>query len=485
MEAVGDPQTLIDRLRAAAGLGGTALIGFDLPIGLPRAYAEQAGIADFREVLQRLGSAEWEHFYQVSDEPSLRRPFAPRSQKGGFTRPDLAARLGLSLSELFRRCEEASTGRGRAECMFFTLGAKQVGRAVVHCWREVLAPAADMRIWPFDGPLSDLLATPGVVAVEIYPAEAAAHLGLRTGGAARWNKRKLADRVRICRLLSFKAAELGISFSASAQSQMEAGFESDDGFDAATALVSMVQVVLGRRGCDPPDDPAVSRIEGWILGQILEICEPKPEGHRTRSGRRPRYSRKSRDGCYDEFEARRMATTETRITDHDLLKLPRDGRKYELVDGAIHVSPAGARHGQVCVRLAIKLGSFVADKKLGHVLDSSTGFRLPSGNVRSPDLSFVEAGRFADERPPQGFAALAPDLAIEVLSPEDSKRAVLDKIGEYLEAGTRLVWVLDPQAGQAAVYRSLTSIRELGIDDMLDGEDVVPTFRCALRELLA
>jgi Uma2 family endonuclease len=135
--------------------------------------------------------------------------------------------------------------------------------------------------------------------------------------------------------------------------------------------------------------------------------------------------------------------------------------------------------------LAIKLGSFVAERKLGHVLDSSTGFRLPSGNVRSPDLSFVGIDRFADERPPQGFASLAPDLAVEVLSPEDSKRAVLDKIGEYLEAGTRIVWVLDPQAGQAAVYRSLTSIRELGIDDMLDGEDVVAEFRCSLREILA
>ena len=180
-----------------------------------------------------------------------------------------------------------------------------------------------------------------------------------------------------------------------------------------------------------------------------------------------------------------MATAETHVTDRDLLTLPRDGRKYELVDGTIRVSPAGARHGQVCVRLAIRLGSFVAENWLGHVLDSSTGYRLPSGNVRSPDLSFVAAGRFADERPPQGFATLAPDLALEVLSPEDSKRAVLDKIGEYLEAGTRLVWVLDPQAGEAAVYRSLTSIRELAIDDLLDGEDVVREFRCALRDILA
>jgi Uma2 family endonuclease len=180
-----------------------------------------------------------------------------------------------------------------------------------------------------------------------------------------------------------------------------------------------------------------------------------------------------------------MATAEGQFTDHDLLTLPRDGRKYELVDGAVRMSPAGARHGQVCVRMAIKLGSFVADRKLGHVLDSSTGFRLASGNVRSPDLSFVARGRFPDDQVPNGFASLAPDLAVEVLSPEDSKRAVLDKIGEYLEAGTRLVWVLDPQTGQAAAYRSLTSIRELSIDDLLDGEDVVPGFRCALRDILA
>jgi Uma2 family endonuclease len=148
------------------------------------------------------------------------------------------------------------------------------------------------------------------------------------------------------------------------------------------------------------------------------------------------------------------------------------------------VSPAGARHGQICIRLAIKLGSFVAEKKLGHVLDSSTGFRFRSGNVRSPDLSFVAAGRFADERPPVGFASLAPDLAVEVLSPEDSKRAILDKVGEYLEAGTRLVWVLDPQANKAAVYRSLTSIDQLEMDAFLDGEDVVPGFQCPLREIL-
>jgi Uma2 family endonuclease len=71
-----------------------------------------------------------------------------------------------------------------------------------------------------------------------------------------------------------------------------------------------------------------------------------------------------------------------------------------------------------------------------------------------------------------------------VLSPSDQPRAVLDKIGEYLQAGVRLVWVVDPKAGRAAVYRSLTDVRELTLTDSLDGEDLLPGFRCSLAEIL-
>ena len=179
-----------------------------------------------------------------------------------------------------------------------------------------------------------------------------------------------------------------------------------------------------------------------------------------------------------------MATTTRAATEEDLLRTPRDGRKYELVDGQIRVSPAGARHGRVCIRLAIRLGAFVEEKQLGDVLDSSTGFRLPGGNVRLPDLSFVARGRFAAEQVPEGFGGLAPDLAVEVLSPDDRPRDVLDKVGEYLQAGVRLVWVIDPKGRTAATYRSLTDVRRLGPDEWLDGEDVVPGFRCRLADVI-
>ncbi len=179
-----------------------------------------------------------------------------------------------------------------------------------------------------------------------------------------------------------------------------------------------------------------------------------------------------------------MATTMQPVTDADLVRMPRDGRKYELVDGEIRVSPAGYRHGVVSVRLTIRIGTFVAAHGLGDVLESSTGFRLPGGNVRCPDVSFVGAARVPAGQP-QGFAELAPDLAVEVLSPEDRQRDVLDKVGEYLGAGVRLVWVIDPEQATAVVFRSLTDVRRVERDGVLDGEDVVPGFTCALSSLFA
>jgi Uma2 family endonuclease len=178
------------------------------------------------------------------------------------------------------------------------------------------------------------------------------------------------------------------------------------------------------------------------------------------------------------------STTRAPATEADLLAQPKDGNKYELVDGAIRMSPGGARHSQVAVNLAARLLAFAHDGRLGHVFGSDVGFRLPGGNVRSPDASFVRSGRFPNDRVPDDVATLAPDLAVEIVSPGDRPRHILDKVGEYLEAGTRLVWVIDPRKAKAVVYRSLSEVRELGLADTLDGEDVLPRFSCPLRDIL-
>jgi len=167
-----------------------------------------------------------------------------------------------------------------------------------------------------------------------------------------------------------------------------------------------------------------------------------------------------------------------------LLGEPRDGRIRELVDGEIRVTPAGARHGRTAMRLVARLGSFTEERALGDIFGPDTGFRLASGNVRCPDVSFVARGRFPDDRAPEGFAELAPDLAVEILSPSERPRALLDRVGEYLEAGVRLVWVIDPEKQRAVEYRSLTQVSEFGAEDTLDGGDVIPGFRCRLLELV-
>jgi len=179
-----------------------------------------------------------------------------------------------------------------------------------------------------------------------------------------------------------------------------------------------------------------------------------------------------------------MATITRRVaTEDDLRAMPKDGQKYELVDGEIRVSPAGDRHSFVAANLIVLLGAFVKQRRLGYVMGADAGFRLPSKNVRSPDVSFVAAGRFPDDKVPEDWGSLAPDLAVEVLSPRDRPRYVMDKVGEYLEAGVRLVWVIDPKKERAVVYRSLSDVRELGPDQSLEGQDVVPGFSCRLRDI--
>jgi Uma2 family endonuclease len=180
-----------------------------------------------------------------------------------------------------------------------------------------------------------------------------------------------------------------------------------------------------------------------------------------------------------------MASVSSRATEEDLRTAPEDGRKRELVDGAIVVSPAGARHGLISVRISTRLAAFVGSGRHGYVLDSSTGFRLPNGNVRLPDVAYVSRERAGEEPLGEDFVEVPPDLAVEVLSPSDRPRSVLDKVGEYLQAGVRIVWVIDPSRRRAAVYRSATETREVREEDLLDGEDVLPGFACRLADVLA
>lgn len=180
-----------------------------------------------------------------------------------------------------------------------------------------------------------------------------------------------------------------------------------------------------------------------------------------------------------------MATTVRPATEEDLAARSATGARCELVDGEIReMSPAGGRHGQVSVNLLFLLSTFVRARSGGILFDSSTGFRLPSGNVRAPDVAFVAAGRLEGDRAPVGFVPLAPDLAVEVRSPEEREREVLDKVGEYLQAGTRVVWVVDAETRTVALYRSPADVTTVREHEVLDGGDVLPGFCCRPAEFL-
>jgi Uma2 family endonuclease len=178
-----------------------------------------------------------------------------------------------------------------------------------------------------------------------------------------------------------------------------------------------------------------------------------------------------------------MARPRNTITDEELLRLPKDRSKYEVVDGELRMRPAGLRHERIVARLIRLLGQFVEERRLGDVLGSNLLYVLPSGNKRAPDVSFVAAGRPEPFRN-AAFPKLAPDLAVEVISPGDSPRQVLDRFGEYLQAGVRIVWVIDPEGKTASIYRTLTDVRNVEESGSLDAGDVLPGFQCSLSELL-
>jgi len=174
------------------------------------------------------------------------------------------------------------------------------------------------------------------------------------------------------------------------------------------------------------------------------------------------------------------------LTVEDLYALPDDGLKYELQAGVLISEPLpGFRHGRVAMRIAALLDQHVRGLGLGVVLSNDSGFVLARSpdTVRGPDVCFVRRGRYEDlEEPAKAFPG-PPDLAVEVLSPSNTAAGIHAKVADYLAAGTRLVWVLDPAAGTVAVHRSLLRPRILGPEDTLDGEDVVPGFGVTVADI--
>ena len=176
------------------------------------------------------------------------------------------------------------------------------------------------------------------------------------------------------------------------------------------------------------------------------------------------------------------------ITANELLQRKDDGFRYELVRGElIKMSPAGHQHGRIALNLTTSLDQFVRANQLGAVYAAGTGFKLavdPDG-VRAPDAAFIRRERVEEVGRTAGFWPGAPDLAAEVVSPGDTYAEVQDKIADWLDAGTRLVVVVNPSTQTVALYRSRSDIRILTMDDVLDGGEVVPNWTLPVRDIFA
>lgn len=174
------------------------------------------------------------------------------------------------------------------------------------------------------------------------------------------------------------------------------------------------------------------------------------------------------------------------MTAEELLHRSVPDKRTELVRGVLIVrEPAGGRHGSVTMSLTLKLGAHVERTHAGQLFAAETGFTLSRGpdTVRAPDIAFVRRERLPDPIP-VAFLEFAPDLVVEVLSPGDRLGEVLANVGDWLEAGARLVWVVDPERLVARIYRHDGTEQIVSGDEPLDGEDVLPGFGCALTTVL-
>lgn len=183
-----------------------------------------------------------------------------------------------------------------------------------------------------------------------------------------------------------------------------------------------------------------------------------------------------------------MTIKENLYTAEELLHLPDDGRRSELVAGEMRtMTPAGNEHGYLALKAGRFLGNYVDENGLGRTYAAETGFKIATDpdTVRAPDAAFVSRERVERVGRVEGFWPGAPDLAVEVVSPGDTHAEVVEKSLSWLDAGCRMVLVIEPQRKVITVYRSREDIRILAGDEVVDGADVVPGWQLPVSKIFA
>ena len=180
-------------------------------------------------------------------------------------------------------------------------------------------------------------------------------------------------------------------------------------------------------------------------------------------------------------------STKTLVTADDLWKIVADGSRYELSRGElVPMTPVGMQHSAIVGRFGEFLSRYVRENRLG-IVGMEGGFKLEldPDTLRAPDIHFVSKVRIEKEGITPKFADFPPDLAVEVLSPEDTVSEVQKKVEEYLAGGVRLIWIVEPATKTVTAYRSHQDVKVFTADQELAGGDVISGFQIKVAEIFA
>lgn len=187
------------------------------------------------------------------------------------------------------------------------------------------------------------------------------------------------------------------------------------------------------------------------------------------------------------LETRGMSTVEQHLyTPEDLLEMP-DGDRYELVDGQlVERADKGAYAVWVVGQISSRLSQF-EDKNGGRAFGTSVGyvcFPFDPNRVRVPDASYIRRGGLKNDEIPEGHIRIVPDLVVEVVAPTDLYCNVENKVEEYLRSGVKMVWLVNAKLQTLRVFReNIFNMKQVGPDDELTGDDILPGFSCPVAEL--
>lgn len=260
----------------------TTIVGFDFPIGICQFMGEKTGADSYRTLLNTLATKqlkEWLSVCCTAHEISAHRPFYPNCNvaKGDGSRQKILTGVGASeWRQLLRNCERGGNGTKVAQSPFLTIGAGQVGKAMIAGWKSVIIPARELSIWPFDGDLQSLIDKGGTILCETYPGDVYARLGFPKRG---WSKTKVEGRKACAPFIHAWLARHAVG-SSRLYHIVEDGFTKEhggeDGFDALVGLIGMLDVIDGRQPEGAPQDETTLRWEGWILGRVQEARSKDP-----------------------------------------------------------------------------------------------------------------------------------------------------------------------------------------------------------------